>query len=117
MVATDAARPRHLLVAIIAGIVLTIAFGLVSFVTAAGGEGTYVPAALFFPGALLLAIALNLISNSVLWMAAAQWPLYGAVVSLASRKGNRKLAIVSLTLVHALLVAACFLLDRSGQFL
>jgi hypothetical protein len=115
MAATHAARPR-LLTPIIAGIVLAVVFGFVAFVAAAGGDGTYIPAALFFPCALLLAIGLDVISNAVLCIAVVQWPLYGAVVVFAARRGRRKEAIVCLAVIHSMLIAACFLLDRRGQF-
>jgi hypothetical protein len=96
---------------------LAVLFGIVAFLAAGGGHGTYVPAALLFPGALLLATALTTISDAVLCVGAAQWPLYGAAVGLASRRGYTKEAIAYLGLFHALLVAACFAFDRSGQFL
>ncbi|HEY5617880.1 MAG TPA: hypothetical protein VIK60_08030 [Vicinamibacterales bacterium] len=108
---------QRLLIPVINGTVLAVVFGLVSLLATAGGHGTYVPAALFFPGALLLAIGLNVISNSVLYVAAAQWPLYGATVGFAAGRGHKKEAIIWLTVVHALLLAACFLFDRRGQFL
>lgn len=109
-------RERVFLVPVIAGVSLSVVFGAVSVLATAGGHGSYVPAALLFPAPLLLAIELAVISNTVIWFAAAQWPLYGLVVALAARLGRQKVALMWLTLVHAALVAACFLLD-SGQFL
>jgi hypothetical protein len=83
----------------------------------AGGHGTYVPVALLFPAALLLAIKLMVISNTVLCLAAVQWPLYGMAVGLAARRGRQKAAIIYLAAAHAALVVACFLLDQRGQYL
>lgn len=114
---THIADGKHLLTSIITGIILSVVFGFVSWLVTAGGHGTYVPAALLFPGALLLAIESTVISNSVLSIAAAQWPLYGAIVGFATSRGHKKEAIVCLGVVHLLLVAACFLFDRHGQFL
>ena len=109
-------RPRGRLVPVIAGVSLSALFGVISVLATAGGHGTYVPAAVLFPAPLLLAIRLAVISNAVLWFAAAQWPFYGLVIALAARRERQKVVIVWLTLVHAVLVIACFLLDR-GQFL
>ena len=107
---------RGRLVPVIAGIGLSALFGAISALATAGGHGTYSPAAVLFPAPLLLAIELAVISNAVLWFAAAQWPFYGFVVALAVRRGRQKPVILWLTLVHAVLVVACFVLDR-GQFL
>jgi hypothetical protein len=110
-------RATWLTIPIIVGIVLGVLLGFVSFLATAGGHGTYVPAALFFPAPLLLSIALNAISKPALFVAAAQWPLYGAVVGLAARRGYPREAIICLTVVHALLTMACFVFDRRDQFL
>jgi hypothetical protein len=102
---------------VIVGIILGVILGFVSLLATAGGHGTYVPAALFFPGPLLLSIALNTISTSALLVAAAQWPLYGAVVGVAARRGYLREAIICLTVIHAALTMACFVFDRRDQFL
>lgn len=107
---------RRRLVPVVAGIALSVLFGAVSVLATAGGHGTYVPAALLFPAALLLAIELTIVSNAVLWFAAVQWPLYGLMVAVAAGRGRERGVMIWLTLIHAVLVAACFLLDR-GQFL
>jgi hypothetical protein len=109
-------RAEHLIIPVIVGIVLGVFLGSVSFLATAGGHGTYVPAALFFPAPLLLAIALNVISKPALFLAAAQWPFYGAAVGLVSGRGHRTVAIICLAALHALLTVACFVWDR-GQFL
>ena len=103
--------------ALIAGIVLTVAFGITALLAVAGGDGTYVPAALFFPGALLCAIGLGAFTNFTLIVAVAQWPLYLVILSISRRKGHKRSAIVSLSSIHLLLVGTCCLLDRQGRFL
>jgi len=109
-------RAERLIIPVIVGIVLGVFLGSVSFLATAGGHGTYVPAALFFPAPLLLAIALSAISKPALFLAAAQWPFYGVTVGLARGRGHRRVAIIWLAALHALLIVACFVLDR-GQFL
>ena len=95
---------------------MSLLFGAVSVLATAGGHGTYVPAALLFPAALLLAIQLTVVSTAALLAGAIQWPLYGLVVALASEPGREKEAMICVTMIHAVLEAECFLLDR-GQFL
>jgi hypothetical protein len=108
---------QSLRLALIAGIVLTVVFGITALLAVAGGDGTYMPAALFFPGALLCAIGLSAFTNFTLIVAAAQWPLYLVIFSISVRKGHKRAAIACLSSIHLLLLGACFLLDRQGQFL
>jgi hypothetical protein len=110
-------RAKRLLIPVIVGVGLGVILGLVSLLAMAGGHGTYVPAALFFPGPLLLSIAVNAISKPALVVAAAQWPSYGAVVGLSARRGQTRRAIICVTVVHALLTVACFVFDHRDQFL
>ena len=117
MIMATSDRAKRLLIPVIVGVVLGVILGFVSLLAMAGGHGTYVPAALFFPAALLLSIAVNVISKSALFVAAAQWPLYGAVLGLSARRGHARGAIICLTAVHALLTVACFVFDRRDQFL
>ena len=109
-------KAERLIIPIIVGIVLGVLLGSVSFLATAGGHGTYVPAALFFPAPLLLSIVLNAISKPALFLAAAQWPVYAAAVGLLRGRGHTRFAIICLAALHALLTVACFVLDR-GQFL
>ena len=117
MIMATSDRAKRLLIPVSVGVVLSVILGLVSLLTMAGGHGTYVPAALFFPAPLLLSIAVNAISKPALFVAAAQWPLYGAVVGLSARRGHTRVAIICLTVVHARLTVACFVFDRRDQFL
>jgi hypothetical protein len=115
MATSDGAK--RLLIPVIVGGVLGVILGFVSLLATAGGHGTYIPAALFFPAPLLLSIAVNAISKPALFVAAAQWPLYGAVVGLSARRGHTRMAIICLAVVQALLAVACFVFDRRDQFL
>jgi hypothetical protein len=115
MATSDGAK--RLVTPVIVGIMLGVILGFVSLLATAGGHGTYVPATLFFPAPMLLSIALNAISKPALFVAAAQWPLYGAVVGVAARRGYPKEAMICLTVLHALLTLACFVFDRRDQFL
>lgn len=117
MIMATSDRAKRLLMPVIVGVALGVILGFASLVATAGGHGTYVPAALFFPAPLLLSIALNAISKPALFIAAAQWPLYGVAVGLAARQGRAREAIICLTVVHAFLAMACFVLDRRDQFL
>jgi hypothetical protein len=117
MTRTDGNRRRRVLIAAIIGTILAAVFGLTSLAATAGGHGTYIPIALFFPVALLVAIQIGVISNAVLFVAVMQWSLYGATVSVAADRGRARAAILCITVVHALLVVTCFLIDRSDQFL
>jgi hypothetical protein len=117
MTTTDSDRRRRVLIAAIIGTVLAVVFGLTSLVATAGGHGTYVPAALFFPITLLLAIQIGVVSNAVLFVGVLQWSLYAVTVSLAADRNCTKKAILCLGVVHTLLVVVCFLVDGSAQFL
>ena len=117
MIMATSDRAKRLLIPVIVGGVLGVILGFVSLLATAGGHGTYVPAALFFPAPLLLSIAANAISKPALFVAAAQWPLYGVAVGLSARRGHAREAIIVLTVVHALLTVACFVFDRRDQFL
>jgi uncharacterized membrane protein YwzB len=110
-------RRQQLLIAVVLGIILAVVLGTISFLATAAGHGTYVPVALFFPAPLLLAVKLAEFSNAVLCLAAAQWPLYAVAIELGARRGRQKAAMICLVLVHATLIAACFLFDRHGQYL
>lgn len=111
-----AMHDRRRLIAVVAGTAVSILFGAISFFATAGGHGTYVPAAVLFPAAMLLAIQLGVVANSVLSLAAVQWPLYGLTFAVAVGAGRGKVAMIWLAVLHSLLVIACFLLD-GGQFL
>ena len=108
---------RPLLTAVATGILLSLVLGSMSFLSTAAGHGTYIPVALFFPTALLLAIKQTMISDAALVLAATQWPLYGAALGLAAGRGRQKAVMICLTVVHAALVIACFLLDVRRQYL
>jgi len=116
MTSSQAASNKSLTTFVIVGLALGLLFSLASLVLAAGGHGSYIPATVFFPAAMLLAIALKTISTLALGLAGAQWPLYGVLISMAARKRRAVQVISALGAVHILLIAACFLLDRTGQF-
>ena len=89
------------LVGIISGVVTGAVALWISVAAAAGGHGTYLPAALLFPFTMGLAVLAGSITPPLVALAFAQYPLYGW---LAIRKGTRK-STLRLLAIHVSAVA------------
>jgi hypothetical protein len=101
---------------IISILITPVLFYIAVFATA-GGDGTYIPAALFFPYAMLLArFSENILTPSIViaWL---QIPFYGILIAIADRKDERTLLFVKagIAIVHVIAVALWFVV-RSPSF-
>ena len=79
------------------------------FFAAGGGHGSYVPAIVCFPFAMLLSIQVGAITLPFLALALAQFPFYGAVLAWAGlrlRPGRVWLVLVPLHVATALATLA-----------
>jgi hypothetical protein len=69
-----------------AGAVISIPLFFVAVAMAGGGHGTYVPATLFFPYAMLGSVATQQIQAAHMVVAALQFPAYGFYLAQAPTK-------------------------------
>jgi|GEM_PF-703840 len=100
----------------LAGLVLTPpCLALVVFL-AAGGHGSYLPAKLLFPAAMLSTLLTNHISYVGIGLAVLQFPIYGAFAGSTDPANEVSGRLGILAVVHSLLVAGC-MLATSGSFL
>lgn len=83
---------------------------------AAGGHGSYFPATLLFPAAMLSPLFTSHISHVGIGLAVLQFPIYGAFVGSTDETQEISSRLGIVVIVHALLVGAC-LLTSSGSFL
>ena len=86
------------------------------FLAAGAGHGTYVPAVVLFPAAMLTTLFTNTISPVAIALALVQFPAYGFVLGKTAAK--RRLRIVwPLALLHIVLVITALAALRGGAFL
>ena len=105
-----------MLVSVLAGTIVSLVLGFVTFLLTAGGHGTYLPAALLFPGPLLIGILKKEIGGFSIAVALLQWPSYFLLFNLLRNADHKNAGIIVLSLLHGTLAIACFVSD-SGQFL
>ena len=77
-------------------------------VAAGGGHGTYLPAKIFFPYAMLAAMRTGRIGFDPLTLAIVQSVSYGAIVGGASK---RKLAVIVIASIHLIAATAAIMAD------
>jgi hypothetical protein len=107
-------RSLRILIGVLVGIVPAGVFSLWSFLSAGMGHGSYKPAMLFFPYAMVLTIFTNTISNPLIVLALLQYPLYGAAI--ASPTGTRKKlgVLLVIAVLHGLAITAGFMFGSSA---
>lgn len=85
-----------------------------AILSADGGHGSYLPAAILFPFTMLFSVAVGVVSPVLLAVAIAQYPVYGLLLAFG-RHSRRKWA--ELACVHAVFaVVAFFLVMESKSF-
>jgi len=107
---------KRLVIPLLFSLVLGAALMSISITATGAGHGTYIPSALFFPGPVLIAIWMRIFTPITLFLAAIQWPVYGAILALVKGAPNRSKYVKWLVVQHVLLLLLCFLFD-DGQFL
>ena len=88
-----------------------VVFGAVAaFATvgaAAGGHGTYLPAKVFFPFAMLSSLVTG--SGLALVVAVLQFPIYAVASAVAILRRRTRRTVAALVLLHVLAAAACLI--------
>jgi hypothetical protein len=87
----------------------------VSIWAAGAGHGSYAPAIILFPAAMLSIVLTNTISKTGIAVALLQFPLYGFVLGRIRAQLRLRLG-VALAVIHAVFVLAAFLVLRNGPF-
>jgi hypothetical protein len=90
---------------VIRGLVLGAVASLVALAAAGAGHGTYLPAKLLFPFAMLCAVFGSSITAPYIVIALVQFPLYGVLLDAASRRSRFTLCAVILACAHLTLAA------------
>lgn len=84
---------------------------MIGLYSAGAGHGNYFVAKILFPFTMLSTVIFDSIRVPFLFLAVAQFPLYGVILGVANRKAIFVTsAIIGLAIMHLLAVAACFLL-------
>lgn len=97
------------------GALVTPILGVISWAFMGSGHGTYLPMALFFPWAMLVAVLSSYVTVSAIAVGIVQWPLYGVILSW--RKSNRSKRIVkALFCLHAIAIVLASMLDTDRVF-
>jgi hypothetical protein len=94
-------------------ILITPLLFFVALSATGGGDGTFIPATLFFPYAMLLpCFSQNISIVAIIAIACVQIPFYGILLSIADQKDERALFFVKIGIVvtHFITVALCFIL-------
>ena len=96
-------------------LVAAVAFGIV-VLAAGGGHGSYFPAKLLFPIPMICTLLTGSISPPVLFLAAAQWPIYAVVLLRAGRRARLSSAATMVAAVHAGAALLALAMLRGGSF-
>ena len=83
-----------------------------SFFSMGGGHGSYLPAILCFPYAMLLSIGAQSITVPLLLFALAQFPIYGGVLGWSDARPWAKWMWVLLITLHVAAATATLVLAR-----
>ena len=90
------------------GILITPVFLFVTVLAMGGGHGTYYAAKTLFPWTMMSTAATKSITQPLVALAIAQYPLYGIVLDAARAKRRSRPAALMLLAVHALAVLLAF---------
>jgi hypothetical protein len=100
----------------ILGVVIGVLAITVVVFAAAGGHGTYVPAVIAFPVAMLTTRFTNTISAVAVGLAVLQFPLYGVLIAGAQDAKCSRVAALILA-VHVTMAATTYAFLQNGPFL
>jgi len=84
--------------------------------SAGAGHGTYFWAKVLFPYTMLAAKAVNSITPALEGIAVVQVPIYGLLLGLGAKCARLLPVIVGLVVIHAVVVAACFVVPMRSSF-
>lgn len=116
--AANARTTEAMLVPLGVGLGASVFFGVLSFLLAGAGHGTYVPMILCFPYAMGLAALHGSIEIPHIALALLQFPVYGAVLGVTRFKGRTGRLWAALGTLHVASVAlAVFAAAKGGNFL
>jgi hypothetical protein len=94
-------------VSIITTVGVTAVASFIALQAAGIGLGSYIPAALLFPFALLAAFVIHHADWLLMKLALSQFPIYRLVLGRAWLRGRLPSAAVSVTVVHVLAALGC----------
>jgi hypothetical protein len=90
---------KRLYIGALVGLLIALTLCGIATVAAGGGHGTYFPAKVFFPFAMILAIRMGVIGPIAILLVFLQWLCYGVLVGKSSRPRFAVLAVASLHVV------------------
>src|SRR5215831_5989879 len=93
-------RDRQVLLCVSIGGLVTLPAALLAVASGGAGHGNYLFARVLFPYTMLLTRLTETVTLPLIVLGLAQFPLYGAVVSLATSRGPAWYAVAGLTLAH-----------------
>jgi hypothetical protein len=97
---------------LLAGLLATPILGTIAWAYIGGGDGSYWPATIFFPWAMLLAITSKYLVTGTFVLAAIQWPVYGLILNPRAPKFGLRMFV--LCACHCGAVAFTLLVDTEG---
>ena len=97
---------------IVAGILVSPLLVRIAVAFVGAGDGSYLPAVVFFPWAMFLALLSKHITSFAFALGAIQWPMYGILLNPKARRFWSK--VWTLLGCHASMLAFTLLWDREG---
>jgi len=108
---TPATRLLQRWIPFIVSVILTPVALVLGVLSAGSGHGNYLLAKIIFPYTMLSTVLFNSITNSFLFIAVAQLPLYGLFLTL---KNKKKIGIYILLVIHILSASLCIFFVGEG---
>src|SRR5262245_11113100 len=79
---------------VLAGFIATPVLGTIAWASIGGGDGSYLPATVFFPWAMLVGIISTYLGTGTFILAAFQWPVYGLFLNPRTPKFGRRIFVL-----------------------
>jgi len=98
---------------IVISILLTPVLVYAGVVSSGAGHGNYLFARILFPFTMLSTIVSNSITLPAIGVAVVQFPAYGLILGIATKRRRLRGIATSLLLIHVLAVGICLLLIRA----
>jgi hypothetical protein len=96
---------RNAIIGLAAGAMASVGGALIATFAAGGGHGTYLPAKILFPFAMLLSVFGSSITAPYMVAALLQFPIYGLVLGAAVGSRSFKALAVALACSHVAVAA------------
>lgn len=97
---------------IVISILVTPVLVYIGVASSGVGHGNYLFAKILFPFTMLSTIVFNSITLPAMAVAVAQFPAYGLILGVATKRRRLREIATSLILIHVLAVGICLLLIR-----